>query len=186
MPSEFDALWVIEPLGKAHNRAGFSCGHDTLDRYLKEQASQDAKRRVAAPFVLTLSDDHKTIIGYYTLSALSIELRDLPEEVNKKLPAYPLIPVTLLGRLAVDARYRRKGAGEFLLSNALERALAQSSQIGATAVVVDAIDEKAAAFYRHFDFSDFPDKPGRLFITMKTIVDIFTRGEGREEYRMIT
>jgi len=176
MPSEFDARWGIEPLGKSHNRGDFSCGSDTLDRYLKEQASQDARRRVAAPFVLTLSHDHKTIVGYYTLSALSIELRDLPEGVSKKLPAYPLVPVTFLGRLAVDVRYRGKGAGEFLLSNALERALAQSSQIGATAVVVDAIDEKAAAFYRHFDFSEFPNKPERLFLTMKSIADIFMRG----------
>lgn len=176
MSGEFDSLWVIEPLGKSHNRAGFSCGKEPLDRYLKEQASQDAKRRVAAPFILTLSNDRKTIVGYYTLSALSVNLQDLPEEVSKKLPAYPLVPVTLLGRLAVDERYREKGAGEFLLSNALERALAQSSQIGATAVVVDAIDEKAATFYRHFNFTDFPNKPERLFITMKTIADIFARG----------
>lgn len=178
MPSEFDSLWVIEPLGKSHNRSDFSCGHDTLDRYLKEQASQDAKRRVAAPFVLTLRDEHKTVVGYYTLSALSIELRDLPEDVSKKLPAYPLVPVTLLGRLAVDVRYRGKGAGEFLLSDALKRAFTQSSQIAAAAVVVDAIDEKAAAFYRHFDFTDFPNKPDRLFITMKTITDIFARKVG--------
>ncbi len=176
MPSEFDSLWVIEQLGKSHNRADFSCGKEPLDRYLKEQASQDAKRRVAAPFILTLSNDHTTVVGYYTLSALSVNLQDLPEDIIKKLPAYSLVPVTLLGRLAVDVRYRGKGAGEFLLSNALERALAQSSQIGATAVVVDAIDEKAAAFYRHFDFLDFPDKPGRLFLTMKSIADIFGRG----------
>lgn len=176
MPSEFDALWVIEPLGKSHNRASFSCGKEPLDRYLKEQAGQDAKRRVAAPFILTLNNDHTTIVGYYTLSALSVNLQDLPEDIIKKLPAYSLVPVTLLGRLAVDVRYRGKGAGEFLLSNALERALAQSSQIGATAVVVDAIDEQAATFYRHFNFIDFPNKPDRLFITMKTIADILTRG----------
>jgi len=176
MPSEFDSLWVIEPLTKSHNRTSFSCGNETLDRYLKEQASQDLRRRVAAPFILTLNHDHKTIVGYYTLSAFSVNLQDLPDDVRKKLPAYPLVPVTLLGRLAVDVRYRGKGAGEFLLSDALERAFTQSSQIAAAAVVVDAIDEKAAAFYRHFDFTDFPDKPGRLFITMKTIVDIFTRG----------
>lgn len=132
--------------------------------------------RVAAPFILTLNSDHKTIVGYYTLSALSIDLHNLPEDVIKKLPAYPLVPVTLLGRLAVGLEYRGKGGGEFLLSNALERALTQSSQIAAAAVVVDAIDEKAAEFYRHFDFLDFPDKPGRLFLTMKTIADIFTRG----------
>lgn len=176
MPSEFDSLWVIEPLGKSHNRAGFSCGKEPLDRYLKEQASQDAKRRVAAPFILTLNNDRKTIVGYYTLSALSVNLQDLPEEVSKKLPAYPLVPVTLLGRLARDSRYRGKGAGEFLLSDALQRALTQSSQIAAAAVVVDAIDGEAAAFYRHFNFTDFPNNPDRLFITMRTIADIFAKG----------
>lgn len=176
MPSEFDSLWVIEPLGNSHNRADFFCGKEPLDRYLKEQASQDARRRVAAPFILTLNNDHKTIIGYYTLSALSVNLQDLPEEVSKKLPAYPLVPVTLLGRLAVDSRYNGKGSGEFLLSDALQRAFTQSSQIAAAAVVVDPIDEEAASFYRHFDFRDFPNKPDRLFITMKTIADIFTRG----------
>ncbi len=176
MPSEFDSLWVIEPLGKSHNRVSFSCGYETLDRYLKEQASQDARRRVAAPFILTLNNDHKTVVGYYTLSALSVNLQDLPEDITKKLPAYPLVPVTLLGRLAIDLGHRGNGAGEFLLSDALERALTQSSQIAAAAVVVDAIDEKSAGFYRHFDFLDFPDKLGRLFIPMKTIADIFTRG----------
>lgn len=176
MSSEFDSLWVIEPLTKSHNRTSFSCGNETLDHYLKEQASQDLRRRVAAPFILTLNNDHKTIVGYYTLSALSVNLQDLPQDVIKTLPAYPLVPVTLLGRLAIDLRYRSKGAGEFLLSDALERAFTQSSQIAAAAVVVDAIDEKAAAFYRHFDFIDFPDRAGRLFITMKTIVDIFTKG----------
>jgi len=165
--------WVVEPLGKHHTRAVFSCGNEILDRYLREQASQDARRLVAAPFVLIDKTDLKTIIGYYTLSSFGIDLRDLPEEVIKKLPAYPIVPVTLLGRLAVDHRHKGRGAGEFLLVDALQRAFTQSTQIAATAVVVDAIDEQAAGFYRHFGFIDFPDKPGRLFLSMKTIGDLF-------------
>lgn len=174
MTAESDLpLWIVEPIGKQHNRADFSCGHETLDHYLKQQATQDARRRVAAPFILTQESNRKAIVGYYTLSASGVYLEDLPDEIVKKLPAYPMVPVTLLGRLALDQRYRGQGIGEFLLIDALQRAFNQSSQIAAMAVVVDAIDEKAAGFYRHFGFIDFPDKPGRLFLPMKTIDALF-------------
>ena len=165
--------WIIEPLGKQHNRADFSCGRETLDRYLKKQAGQDARRRVAAPFILTQKSDSKTIVGYYTLSACGVELDDLPADIAGKLPGYPVVPVTLLGRLAVDHRYSGQGAGEFLLVDALQRAFTQSSQIAAAAVVVDALDEVAAAFYRHFGFIPLPNQPRRLFLPMKTIADMF-------------
>ena len=167
--------WIVEPLGKAQDRQNFSCGYEALDRYLREQASQDARRRVAAPFVLVQESDRKTIIGYYTLSALGIALHDLPDNVIKKLPSYPVVPVTLLGRLAVDQHHRGQGAGEFLLVDALLRAYTQSSQIAAAAVVVDAIDEQAARFYQHFGFTPFPDKPTRLFLPMKTVAELFGR-----------
>jgi len=167
--------WIVEPLGKAHDRPSFSCGYEVLDRYLLEQASQDARRRVAAPFVLVQESERKTIVGYYTLSALGIDLHDLPGNVIKKLPSYPVVPVTLLGRLAVDQHYRGQRAGEFLLMDALLRAYTQSSQIAAAAVVVDAIDEHAARFYRHFGFTHFPDKPTRLFLPMKTVAELFDR-----------
>lgn len=167
MPGERDL--IVEPISKHHNRGDFSCGYDTLDQYLQKQATQDARRMVAAPFILVQERDRKTVIGYYTLSAFGISLQDLPDEVVKKLPAYPIVPVTLLGRLALDQRYKGQGLGEFLLIDALKRALKQSSQIAAAAVVVDAMDENAAGFYRHFEFMDFPDKPGRLFLPMKTI-----------------
>ena len=174
MSAENDlSLWIVEPIGRQHNRADFSCGHETLDHYLKQQATQDARRRVAAPFILTKESDRKTTSGYYTLSASGIYLEDLPDEIVKKLPTYPMVPVTLLGRLAIDQRYRGQGIGEFLLMDALQRAFTQSSQIAAMAVVVDAIDEKAASFYRHYEFIDFPDKPGRLFLPMKTIGALF-------------
>ena len=174
MSAENDlSLWIVEPIGKQHNRAEFSSGNETLDHYLRQQATQDARRKVAAPFILTRESDRRTIVGYYTLSASGIYLEDLPDEIVKKLPAYPMVPVTLLGRLAVDQRYRGQGVGEFLLIDALQRAFKQSSQIAAMAVVVDAIDEKAAGFYRHFEFIDFPDKPGKLFLPMKTIDALF-------------
>lgn len=167
---------IVEPIGKHHNRGDFSCGYAVLDQYLQKQATQDARRMVAAPFILARASDRKTVIGYYTLSAFGISLQDLPDEIIRKLPAYPIVPVTLLGRLAIDQRYKGQRLGEFLLIDALERALEQSSQIAAAAVVVDAIDEKAAGFYRHFEFINFPDKPGRLFLPMKTIANLFTSG----------
>ncbi len=110
--------------------------------------------------------------GYYTLSSHSIDLGELPAHVARKLPRYPLVPATLLGRLAVDRRYKGQELGERLLVDALRRALTQSAQIAA-AVTVDAIDDPAARFYGHFGFIPFPDRPDRLFLLMKTIAALF-------------
>jgi hypothetical protein len=108
----------IEALDKRHDRKEFSCGVEPLDRYLKEQAGQDAKKRVAAPFVLC-EGKSRAVLGYYTLSSQSIDVGAWPEDVVRKLPRYPVVPATLLGRLAVDRRMRGKGMGEYLLMNAL-------------------------------------------------------------------
>ena len=165
--------WLVEPLGKQHDRTAFSCGNEVLDHYLKHIATQDARRLVAAPFVLVAQDAPKNILGYYTLSAFGIDLGSLPTDVARKLPSYPIVPATLLGRLAVDQRYRAQGIGEFLLMNALHRAYVQASQIAAVALVVDALDAQAARFYRHFNFIPLPDRPDRLFLPMKTIGALF-------------
>ena len=166
--------WLVEPLSKKHKRSAFSCGNESLDRYLKETAGQDASRKIAAPFVLIAETDLKAVVGYYTLSALGVDRSDFPIEVIKKLnlPPYRDIPVTLLGRLAIDTTCKGQGLGEFLLLDALSRALAQSSQIAAAAVVVDAIDEAAMRFYEHFEFLRFPETPDRLFLPMKTIAQL--------------
>ena len=174
-PADRQFLYFVEPLGRHHDRAGFSCGNETLDRYLKEIARQDARRLVAAPFVLIDETAPKTILGYTTLSSFSVSLADLPEEVARKLPAYPNVPVTLLGRLAVDHRYQGRGLGTFLLMDALRRAWVESSQIAAVAVVVDAIDKQAVRFYKRFDFIPFPERPNRLFLPMKTIAALFRK-----------
>lgn len=166
------APYAIEPLGKGHDRSAFSCGNEVLDRYLKERAGQDARRHTAAPFVLV--EKNKTaVLGYYTLSSFGIFLEDLPETTAKNFPRYPLVPATLLGRLAVDANHKGKGLGELLLVDALKRSYEQADVIGASAVVVEAVDEAAFAFYRHFDFLPFPGHPHRLFLPMKTIGKLF-------------
>lgn len=161
--------YLIEPLGK-HNRAAFCCGIEKLDRYLKQQAGQDARKRVAAPFVL-VEKISGCVTGYYTLSATSIKFAELPIEISKKLPKYPVVPATLLGRLAVDQNHRQKGLGEMLLMDALYRSL--QSEIATTVVIVEAKDDDARSFYEHYNFISFPNFSHRLFLMMETISKMF-------------
>lgn len=163
----------LQLLTKAHNRTAFSCGHAALDRYLKTQARQDMQRNLAQVFVL-VAEDEQTIQGYYTLSAGSVQLAELPEELRRTLPRYPKLPVTLLGRLAVDMRFQGQKLGAFLLVDALARAVRQTEEIASLAVVVDAIDEGAVAFYTKFHFLPLPETPRTLFIEMATIKKSFS------------
>ena len=159
----------IEPLGPDHVRTQFFCGVPDLDRYLEHQAGQDLKRKLAAIFVLT--EDGRRISGFYTLSAHSILAAELPREAQKSLPRYP-IPVTLLGRMAVDRSFRGQGLGEFLLLHALERSLLASREVASWAVV---LDSKAGAreFYVKYGFIPLPSRSERLFLPMKTIEKLF-------------
>ena len=164
---------TVEPMGRQHNRTAFHCGAEPLDRYLKQQARQDADKRVAAPFVAVNPPDTR-VLGYYTLSASAsvLTLADLPDELARKLPRYPQLPVTLLGRLAVDESTKGQGLGEHLLMDALHRSLAHADQIAAMAVVVDAKDESAASFYRHFGFLTLQAQPSRLFVPMRLVAQL--------------
>lgn len=163
--------YAIEPLNAQHNRADFQCGVAALERYLREQAGQDIRRRIAAPFVLHDKDTGR-IAGYYTLAATAIQLEELPPELTKRLPKYPLLPATLLGRLAVDERYQGQGLGTFLLFDALWRSLV--SEIASMAVVVDAKDDRASAFYEYHQFIPFPEQPRRLYLPMPSIARLFS------------
>lgn len=169
MPESDPQLYRIEPFDKSrHDRTNFSCGIESLDHYLKKQANQDLKRGIAAPFVL-VEEGQPDVLGYYTLSAFSIDLEDLPKGLTRKLPRYPEVPATLLGRLAVDRSCQGKGLGEFLLIDALDRSLDQSDKVASFAVVVDVINDRARDFYLHFGFQPLADRPDRLFLTMKDI-----------------
>jgi GNAT superfamily N-acetyltransferase len=109
----------------------------------------------------------ETIVGYYSLSAFAVELGDLPGEMQKKLPRYPRLPATLLGRLARDERF--PGTGSLLLLDALARAHSQSAQVGSLAIVAEAKDERALKFYQRFGFMPLGSNPDRVFLSMGTI-----------------
>jgi GNAT superfamily N-acetyltransferase len=163
---------LTQYLMRAHNRKAFSCGHPSLDRYLQTQARQDMQRNLAQVYVL-LEADQTRIQGYYSLSNSSLQLSELPEDLASRLPRYPKIPVTLLGRLAVDTHYQGQGIGRLLLVDALYRSARQAAEIASMAVVVDAIDEAAVRFYQKYHFLSLPDSPNTLFIEMTTIRQFF-------------
>lgn len=159
------APFLLAPLDGAHDRAKFHCDSEPLNRYLHEQATQDIRRRVAACFV-ALADGQR-IAGYYTLASASLYLADLPASTRKKLPRYPTVPAVRMGRLAVDHEFKGQGLGGALLADALDRAA--RSEIVAFALVVDAKDEAAAAFYKHHGFMALPDSPLTLFLPLATV-----------------
>jgi GNAT superfamily N-acetyltransferase len=159
----------VKALGPQHDRNSFASGVEPLDRYFRTQAGQDARKNMAAPFVLVLPDG--VIAGYYTLSATGVRLVEIPSQTARKLPKYPLVPATLLGRLAVDRRYQGKGYGRFLLADALHRSL--RSEIASFAVIVDAKDDNARKFYERESFLPLLDQPMRLYRPMADIALLF-------------
>jgi GNAT superfamily N-acetyltransferase len=155
------ALFRTALLDKKLDRTSFSCGSEALDRYFRTQLGQDVRRRVATCFVAL---DEERIAGFYTLASASLLLTDLPERIGRKLPRYPTVPAVRMGRLAVDQAFRGQGLGGALLADALERAA--RSEIAVFALMVDAKDEPAAAFYRHHGFIALPDSPLALFLPL--------------------
>ena len=158
------APFRLARLDAAHDRAGFNSDSEALNRYLREQVTQDIRRRVAACFV-ALADGQR-IAGYYTLASASLLLSDLPASTCKKLPRYPTVPTIRMGRLAVDQAFKGQGLGGALLADALDRAA--RSEIAAFALMVDAKDEAAAAFYQLHGFIALPDSPLTLFLALAT------------------
>lgn len=162
--------FIVEPLGD-HERSGFSCGILELDRYLLLQARQDASRKVAAPFVMV--DGERRVVGYYTLSSYGVKLSDLPAETAKKLPKYPLIPATLLGRFAIGREHQGRRLGRLLLMDALFRSWKNSAEIASVGVVAQAINAGAREFYLHHEFNSIAEDPLKVFLAMRTIERAF-------------
>lgn len=169
-PAEGDL--AIEPLdGARHDRKAFSCGVASLDLYLKTQAAQDVRRKANAVFVMVARLEPKVLLGYFTLCATSLAPGLVPEAARKHTPRYPVVSATLLGRLAVASSQQGQGLGGVLLVRALRKAHENTHIVGASVVVVDAIDERASSFYAAHGFIRLPDSP-RLILPMYTIAKL--------------
>ena len=158
----------IQVLDKSISRTSFNCGISTLNDYFHKRAGQDSRKYVAVTYTLIDVETEK-VAGYYTLSANAVEFVSLPERDRKKLLAYPNLPATLIGRLAIDNDYQKRGLGEFLLIDALKRAYKASLSIASFAVLVDAINEQAKRFYQKYGFLDLSDYKQRLFLPMSVV-----------------
>jgi GNAT superfamily N-acetyltransferase len=158
----------IEPLGPHHDREGFSCGVDSLDRYLRTQASQDVRRKANGVFILAELDKPDVVLGYYTLCATGLAQGDVPAAARKYIPRYPLVSATLIGRLAVAEARQGERLGAILLADAVRRAYASAGTVGSSMLVVDALNERAAAFYEGSGFVRLPDSL-RLVLPMRAI-----------------
>jgi GNAT superfamily N-acetyltransferase len=154
----------IEALNASHDRKSFGSGVVLLDRYLHELAAQDVKRRISNCFVAL--DSAGAIAGYYTFAATSLPLSQLSADITKRLPRYALLPAGLIGRLAVDRRFRGRRLGGALVIDAVARAARAESAI--FALIVDAKDKEAEAFYQHLGFQRFTSRPASLFLPVAT------------------
>jgi GNAT superfamily N-acetyltransferase len=163
-----ESQFLIELLDASrHRREDFSCESPELTEFLRTRARKETKARASACFVLVPVADRGRIAGFYTLSATSVALEKVPEELSRKLPRYPELPATLLGRLARDSSFKGQGIGNLLMVDALKRAYETSSVIGAVAVVTDPKDDRAARFYAEFGFKLLDGH--RMFLPMKAI-----------------
>jgi GNAT superfamily N-acetyltransferase len=159
--------FLIEVLGSGHDRESFSCGVEALDRYFHKQVMQDVRRRATACYVALEAPGAK-VAGYYTLAAAGVPLAELPAELAKRLPRYPSVPVARLGRLAVDQAYFGRKLGSVLLWDAVQRSL--RSEIAVFALVVDAKDDQAGAFYQHHGFVPFGSQPRQLVLPLTHLI----------------
>ncbi len=162
--------FTVEPLDPAkHRREEFDCGVAALNDFLKNRARKEMAAGASACFVIVPEKDHGCIAGFYTLSAAVIVRTDLPEALTKKLPRYPEMPATLLGRLARDVRFKGQGIGDRLMASVLHRAVAAAGEVASWAIVTDPKDEAAGNFYGSFGFQPLTEQ--RLFMTMKQAAD---------------
>jgi len=153
-----------EALAAYHQRMNFACGVAELDRYFQQQVTQDIRRRVTSCFVAV--DAGGAVAGYYTLASAGIRASELPADLLRRLPRYPTLPAVRIGRLAVDRNFRGRGTGGLLLMDAAARA--HRAEQANYALLVDAKDETASAFYRHHGFTPFASNSRILFLPLAT------------------
>lgn len=163
-------MYIIEPISREHQRDAFSCGKPQLNTYLQRYARQNDEKNIAKTFV-AVGDENK-VSGYYSLCTASIEFEELPEEIRKQLPAYP-VPAALIAKLAVDESFRGQGLGAKLLIDALQRIMAASNEVAIKVVLVDALDDEARDFYLHYGFIMLPGQDYKLFLPIETVAQLF-------------
>jgi GNAT superfamily N-acetyltransferase len=168
-----DAPFSVVPLSGTHDRASFTCGVEPLDRYFRQQASQDVRRRIATCFVIVEAATG-ALAGYYTLAATSVLPRELPEAMAAKLPRYATIPAVLLGRLAVAVAFQGRKLGAVLLADAVARVA--RADIASFAVMVDPKDDTAKQFYQRHGFIDLPPPEQRMFVPIESALRFFREG----------
>jgi GNAT superfamily N-acetyltransferase len=164
---------IVEPLGRHHDRAAFSCGAAELDNYLRRQASQDDKRDLSRTFVLIAGENRAEVLGYYTLSSYSITFAALPLELGKHLPSAVLLPATLLGRLAIHESWQGRNLGTMLLYHAMRQALRATRMVASIGIVVDAMNDDLVTFYARNGFVPLRDKPRHLIAPISRIQRIY-------------
>ncbi len=162
----------VEPFADSHDRTQFACSVEALDRYLRTQAGQDARRNFATVFV-ALEPGQTAIVGYYTLSMAAVALGSIPPETQRWMPRYPMVPAVRLGRLAVATRVRGLGVGRLLLLDAMFRIV--RDDIAWSALIVDAKDETARTFYQHYGFLSLMDDPFHLYLPRGTVENALSR-----------
>ena len=166
------AQFVVEPLTDAHDRASFTCGTEALDRYFHQQINQDIRRNLAKCFV-GIEIASGNVAGYFTLTSTGLVVGALPDAITRKLPRYPVVPAALIGRLAVASNYQGKGLGASLIADAIQRI--DASFLGVFAIVVDAKNDAARAFYERHSFEQLPGHAARLFLSLATAKTLIGR-----------
>lgn len=150
-----------------HDRQAFTCGVAELDDYLHRFAVQQSKKGIAVVRVLVDTNIPRTILGYYSLSAAQIDVVQMDERAQHKLPRYP-VPCFRLGRLTTHSAHRNRGLGRLLIGCAVERCLQAKKHVAAYALVVDAKGTDAKSFYEYYGFTPCRDNPLTLYLPLGT------------------
>jgi len=159
----------IVPISKVLSKKAFDCGITELNQYFRQYAFTNDKKTIGRTFVAVKHNIPFKPIGYYTVSSAQIFFNDLPEDMKKGIPRYP-VPAMRIGKLAIDLQYQKQGVGAFLLKDVFSRALSLSKEIGLKCILVDAINDKAKSFYMKYGFIQFPEKPLILVLPIETVI----------------
>lgn len=155
--------YCIRPLDAFINAAEFQCGSEPLNDYIRRYASQDVHRNIARVFIATPENDPRQLSGFFTLSAGSVSCSSLPASLARKLPRYP-VPVALIARLGVDKKFQGKGLGSILLADACQKVSQASTVLAVAGIIIDAKDDDAISFYKHFGFIPLQGQAGRMLL----------------------